>query len=549
MVFKQLCIDYIKQNKTLFWSYMVIASVFYIVKIIVTSLVYSNIMDIEKHGFMKVIKQIFFLWMLIGVIYIVKMKYENIWFTEFLSFSRNRLLQIFLEKNKTNFKDANVSTDILRILEVTRYMRELFGWIIQTIIPIIIVTFIVNIFFLYKAPTLGCVNILCNVTLYIYIKNNYEKLIDQSNLRENKYIDMVQKIDEKFNNLLNIYLNNQVEETLKDNEKIEAEYTTIYKNTNQKVMNFTSMFKTIVYGFAIVSLYLLYYQQTKSQNNTQSNSQSNTGEDKTKNFVTILFIFTFYISTLENLSEDIPMYIMIIGNILNAEPFLEKAIFNETREQYLPNFQGNIKIDNISFRYSEENDYIFKDFSLDIPKGKRIGIIGQTGKGKSTLMKLLLNLYTLESGSIYLDGINLKEINIDDIRKNINYNNQKTNLFNDTILNNMKYGNNATDEQIIKLLYTYDLMSIFDRIDLHSTLVEKNGSNISLGMQKVIFLIRGILKDCKVFIFDEPFSGIDKNTRLNVLKMIDKETKGKTVIVITHDIDGFDQILDEFIEL
>jgi len=549
MVFKQLCIDYIKQNKTLFWSYMVIASVFYIVKIIVTSLVYSNIMDIEKHGFMKVIKQIFFLWMLIGVIYIVKMKYENIWFTEFLSFSRNRLLQIFLEKNKTNFKDANVSTDILRILEVTRYMRELFGWIIQTIIPIIIVTFIVNIFFLYKAPTLGCVNILCNITLYIYIKNNYEKLIDQSNLRENKYIDMVQKIDEKFNNLLNIYLNNQVEETLKDNEKIEAEYTTIYKNTNQKVMNFTSMFKTIVYGFAIVSLYLLYYQQTKSQNNTQSNSQSNTGEDKTKNFVTILFIFTFYISTLENLSEDIPMYIMIIGNILNAEPFLEKAIFNETREQYLPNFQGNIKIDNISFRYSEENDYIFKDFSLDIPKGKRIGIIGQTGKGKSTLMKLLLNLYTLESGSIYLDGINLKEINIDDIRKNINYNNQKTNLFNDTILNNMKYGNNATDEQIIKLLYTYDLMSIFDRIDLHSTLVEKNGSNISLGMQKVIFLIRGILKDCKVFIFDEPFSGIDKNTRLNVLKMIDKETKGKTVIVITHDIDGFDQILDEFIEL
>jgi ABC-type multidrug transport system fused ATPase/permease subunit len=239
---------------------------------------------------------------------------------------------------------------------------------------------------------------------------------------------------------------------------------------------------------------------------------------------------------------------MIIGNIKNAEQFLEGALFTPLKTNFIPKFQGNIKIDNISFKYDKSDSHIFKDFSLDINQGERLGILGKTGKGKSTLMKLLLNFYKLEKGDIYFDGVNLNDINIDDLRKNINYINQKTNLFNDTILNNMKYGNGKDDSYIINFLQKYDLLRVFNSTNLQ-TLVEKNGSNLSLGIQKVIFLVRGLLKDSKIVIIDEPFSSIDQQTRSSVSKMIDETTKGKTVIVITHDEEGLEHILDEMITL
>jgi len=175
-------------------------------------------------------------------------------------------------------------------------------------------------------------------------------------------------------------------------------------------------------------------------------------------------------------------------------------------------------------------------------------------------MKLLLQFYKLDGGSIYLDGVNINEINVDSIRKNIIYINQKTTLFNDTILYNMKYGviwdesrGISLDNYIISLLNHYDLLTVFNPSDENPTeclykKIETNGNNISLGMQKVIFLIRGILQDCNVYIFDEPFTSIDPNTRDRVMNMIDIETKGKTVIIITHD-KGFETILDEMIDM
>ena len=97
----------------------------------------------------------------------------------------------------------------------------------------------------------------------------------------------------------------------------------------------------------------------------------------------------------------------------------------------------------MSFKFKD--NLIFDNFSLDIMKGERVGILGETGKGKSTLMKLIMNFYSVNDGAIYLDGYNVKDIDVDDVRRHINYINQKTTLFNDTILNNMRYGNNATD--------------------------------------------------------------------------------------------------------
>lgn len=538
MLFHKLCHEYIQLHKGLFWSFIVISSISYIVKILVTPMIYSNIMDLTSTNFITIIKQLCILWTFIGVIYIVKLRLENKLFPEFLSFVRQRLLRLYLEKNKTDFNEASVSADITRIFEVTRYMKDIFSWTAQFILPMCILIIVINTYFLYKLPVLGIINIGCNMSIIGYVYKNYSSLVENSNRRETTYMDMVKKLDENFNNLMNIYLNNQVEPTLTTNEKIESEYTKIYKRQNGEVMNFTNTIKIANYVFAFICLYVLYMH---SKNNDKENKEDN---DSKKQFVKILLIFTFYISTLENLAEDIPFYIMTTGNIKNAEPFLHDVTNVQLRENYIPNYQGNITIDNISFKYKDSP--IFTDFSMDVKKGERVGIIGQTGRGKSTLMKLILQFYKVDNGAIYLDGQNVNDINVDAIRHHINYINQKTTLFNDTILNNMRYGNDATDDEVVALLTTYDLMRVFKSLD---TVVEKNGTNISLGMQKVIFLVRGLLKKSSVYMLDEPFSSIDPGTRASVLKMIDACTTGKTLIVITHDSNGLDTLFDKVVEL
>jgi ATP-binding cassette subfamily B protein len=137
-----------------------------------------------------------------------------------------------------------------------------------------------------------------------------------------------------------------------------------------------------------------------------------------------------------------------------------------------------------------------------------------------------------------LDGKSLSNFSKKDVRSVINYINQRTLLLHDSILNNMKYGNTKSTDDIIKLLKKYNLLKIFcsDGTNCLDKIVERNGTNISLGMQKVIYLVRGILKDnVKVYIFDEPLTSIDPDTRESVLNMIKAETGNKTVIIITHD--------------
>jgi ABC-type multidrug transport system fused ATPase/permease subunit len=104
----------------------------------------------------------------------------------------------------------------------------------------------------------------------------------------------------------------------------------------------------------------------------------------------------------------------------------------------------------------------------------------------------------------------------------------------------MKYGNNKTDSDVLNFLKKYNLLYIFKNCKKSpetclNNIIEVNGTNISLGMQKIIFLIRGILRDTPVYIFDEPLTSIDPSTRQDIINMIDKETNGKTLIIITHD--------------
>ena len=174
--------------------------------------------------------------------------------------------------------------------------------------------------------------------------------------------------------------------------------------------------------------------------------------------------------------------------------------------------------------------------------------MGRSGSGKSTLMKMLVGLYKPEEGQILVDGVDINTIDIDNLREHINYVNQKTQLFEESILYNMKYGNDITEEEIIEKLKKYKLDTVFSDIPdgVHAN-AGLHGGNLSGGMQKITMLMRGILKKGEIIILDEPIAGLDKHTISNAMEMILKETDKKTLIVITHDkaiLPYMDKVID-----
>jgi len=149
---------------------------------------------------------------------------------------------------------------------------------------------------------------------------------------------------------------------------------------------------------------------------------------------------------------------------------------------------------------------------------------------------MLVGLHTYESGEIMIGDTSVNDINKEQLRQHINYINQRTSMFNGNVLDNMKYGNKKSDDDIKRLLEKYDLHIVFSKLqDGIYNDVGVNGGQLSLGMQKVVMLVRGVCRKSTVIIFDEPLAALDSTTRSKIMKMILGECKNKTVIIITHD--------------
>lgn len=551
MSLMQLVKEYVEENKALLYSYILVCSIGYFIRVIITSIVYGQFFhdNTTKEDFLKIIRNICIVWVLICVFYVIKIRLEYKVIPQFLSFIRKKLFRNYIVMNETNFNDSNITDDVNNILELTRNLREIFLWVCESLIPIVIIMVIVNLYFLFKYPVVGCINIVCNIVNSILSYFSYEQLVEVANIRMEKYIIMVSKLDESFNNMFNAYLNNKVEDAVQENSKIEQDYYDSFLSQMEELEMFSTKLRVNNYVFAFLSLYMLYRSYSK------------------QDFINALLIFTFYLSTVESITYEVPYIVVLLGNVLRASKQLLKddkdIASSSVRPQYqnkLENFKGNINIQNIWFRYpisatatDDEPRYILKNFSLDIPAKSKVAIVARSGSGKTTLMKLLLNFYSPEKGKILLDNIDLKNIDPVSVRNNINYINQRTLLIKDTIMNNIKYGNDKSDDDVVEILKRYDLLKIFNPPENKpesclQNMVEKGGNNISMGMQKVIFLVRGILRDGVVFIFDEPLTSIDANTRNSVLNMIRDKTTDKTLIIITHDMEVA-KIVDKVVDI
>ena len=255
---------------------------------------------------------------------------------------------------------------------------------------------------------------------------------------------------------------------------------------------------------------------------------------------TFIFYMTILYSVLAPLKEfskagyNIPKGLASmerVDKIMDAE--------NDIKESPTPakinGFNETIRFSNVSFCY-EEGKEILHDINLDIPKGKTIALVGQSGSGKSTLADLIPRYYDPEKGSITLDGVDLKDLRIKDLRSLIGNVNQEAILFNDTIFNNIAFGvENATMEQVIeaaKIANAHDF--IMEKEEGYMTNIGDRGGKLSGGQRQRISIARAILKNPPILILDEATSALDTESEKIVQEALDRLTSTRTTIVIAH---------------
>lgn len=197
--------------------------------------------------------------------------------------------------------------------------------------------------------------------------------------------------------------------------------------------------------------------------------------------------------------------------------------------------QGNVEFEHVKFGYRPEQ-IIVKDFSARIKDGQKVAIVGPTGAGKTTMVKLLMRFYDVNSGSIRIDGHDLREFNRSDLREMFGMVLQDTWLFSGTIMENIRYGRlDATDEEVIAAAKAANIHHfIMTQPGGYQMVLNEETNNVSQGQKQLLTIARAILADNKILILDEATSSVDTRTEMQIQKAMDNLMKGRTSFVIAH---------------
>ena len=217
--------------------------------------------------------------------------------------------------------------------------------------------------------------------------------------------------------------------------------------------------------------------------------------------------------------------------------FLEETEETKNNENSIQtaDLKGNIEFRNVHFGY-DKNKIIINNFNANIKDGQKIAIVGPTGAGKTTIVKLLMRFYDLNSGEIKVGGYNIKEFNRGDLRKMFGMVLQDTWLFGGTIKENIKYGNPmANDSEVVeasKAAHVHHFIKTLPKA--YNSLINEESSNISAGQKQLLTIARVILADPKILILDEATSSIDTRTETQIQDAMDNLMKGRTSFIIAH---------------
>lgn len=251
-----------------------------------------------------------------------------------------------------------------------------------------------------------------------------------------------------------------------------------------------------------------------------------------------------FIQYVKQFTQPIQQIAQVINQVQSMTAAAERVFefLEEEEEEQVPadavipeNVVGDVSFDHVSFGYSKDK-IIIGDFSADIKAGQKIAIVGPTGAGKTTMVKLLMRFYDVNGGTISLDGTDIRRIPRYELRKSFGMVLQDTWLFNGTIMENIRYGRlDATDEEVIaaaKAAHAHHFIkSLPNGYDM---VLNEDASNVSQGQKQLLTIARAILSDSKVMILDEATSSVDTRTEVLIQDAMDRLMNGRTSFIIAH---------------
>jgi len=519
---------------------IIISCILSLLKINVISLLSANIIkSIQLNDIKKVysnFKYFIIISIIFIVLYITYKSIQNRLLTDMRLWIKNELIENIFKKNNENLSNENFTKLNIPIQRITTLLYFLFNNFVSTLIPNLSIIFVVFIYFLYNNLIFSLIFLLANVIIITFTYYIIKKMIpDQLNCEDSIYKNE-SNITEILNNFDKIIFRGYYKRESDILRKNSNEVLNIHYDYFDKLLKYNIIINILVFGAIFILIFYLINMYIYKKIDITI-------------FIAFFTILLLYRDTILVSIQQIPDYIDFKGRynyLINIFSSIKNYDVIEKKKN--TNLKFNIlKIKNVSFGYNKTIN--INNLNLIINMDNIIGITGESGKGKSTITKLILKMYNY-NGNIYIDDINIKDIDTNYLRNNIIYINQDSKLFDKSIHENLFYGCDFKDckHKFNEIMEFKNIKKLFSNLNFDSK-VGFSGENISGGQRQVINIINGLIIPSKIIILDEPTNALDTELKKDIIQLIKYYKKyKKCIIIISHDKDIY-PIFDNKIEL
>ena len=522
---------------TLFF-YLICTLLSFPVESLVLPQIYSSFFDKIKKTptqevFLYYFGLMFLLICLVNITNILTNMIEASLLPEWKGFFMDWIFEKLLKVYENKMTDIELGKLIVDLVTLPRISKELIMEFVTWTLPRVLAVLLIQIYFFTIDWRLGLLSVMA-LTMYALVSYfTFFRCSPLAAKEHNQFEDKMQRTQDRLSNTFSIYsvgnVHNEIEQYMQE--------TKDYVDQDKAKMGcictaniYTSFF--IIFNMMSINGYTTYLFLNKKIP-----------------FATLMAVYMmvmYYIPSITTINNEIPNILMKWAVIQTRDPFIaslsqqggtkEIAMSKKKQDHVLKS--GHIDIRNLTFSYTPESKLLFNHYNIQIPDKSKLAIVGPSGSGKSSLIKLIMGYYPVPDGTIFIDGKDINQYNLNNLRKQISYVNQNTKLFHMTLLENICYGNESTGNcsktNIEKLIHQLGLQEVFRNVQLDDN-VGIDGNKLSGGQRQIVHMLRCILRKNHIVILDEPTSALDADLKAAVIRAIKLMSRQSTLIIITHD--------------